>query len=128
MGCFPYTCYICGGAYQRCGASGHDSSECEKLDFGRNLCFEDNVVVSVVKDQPYCDTFKSIGKTFDGTYDGYGEVKIEGYENFIFTGVDDLEDNLESGLDVDKGNVVLVQISCKSCFDGMFGGLRRTSY
>lgn len=97
---FPYTCIVCGGAYNRCG-----NSRCDPNCEGGQMCWEDECYV----------TFKNNIK--EGIYDGYGIVKIKN-SNKIYIPIEFEEFiNIWYSSEKEKKNIILCDnIICKSCY------------
>lgn len=88
MGCFPYECPGCGGAYKRCGQEDHkDPDECERCEDGDSedqekcdneghlpcsggqFCWSDDVVAVPEREQKYCLEDEVLNFIVYGKYD-----------------------------------------------------------
>lgn len=104
MGVFPYTCEICGGAYERCG-----NNDCVDDCDGGQFCYETEVVVVVNK------KYGKKGRVYDGVYDGYGQVETEDGTIYIPSEFNEFIDDWCVNLTYDPNKTNII-IYCKSCF------------
>ncbi len=105
MGCFPYACPKCGGAYERC-AQQHQPEDFgpgeEQTCHGDQFCWEDNVVVQIGNEY------------YAATYTGYGSAELK-LDPTIEVHSEEFEEYFASW-----GNVkyVVPSFTCASCFIG----------
>ncbi len=133
MGCFPYDCEKCGGAYERCGQGGsHEGEKCE----GDQFCWEPEAILTLdpeqfdrlirQKKQDYgqheikaCPGEKqSNGKhTLKATYSGYGFFTHADYPTlkFIIPEHVDIEESMGSIRGDPKAPIVVEGVKCYSC-------------
>ena len=120
MGLFAYECVECGGGFKKCGRKGLE--RCEDADkpshFGQ-FCWEDEVCCTIENTDnlsiesteillEYILKKKSV--VVEGVYGGYGNVLV------VDCPLKFIDKNVELYEKEDLSNVVVVSISCRSCF------------